>query len=77
MTYRTFTNLRCDCGHSGQIVESENDQPYSTLWSSTSVVDLEKGGTYSGRNQLISKIKPSCPKCGLSLTPEHIVSQNA
>lgn len=75
MTYRTFTKLKCYCGHVGQIVESENDQPYSKEWSKTSLRDLEGKGQYSGPHHLVAKMRPSCPKCGCSLTPEHIVSE--
>jgi hypothetical protein len=71
MTMRTFTRLQCPCGHKGSIVESENDQPYSKEWSSTSLRDLDSKGTYAGPNELFTKMQPSCPKCGLSLNPNH------
>lgn len=73
MTMRTFTRLACSCGHQGSIVESENDQPYSKEWSSTSLRDLESKGQYQGPNELFVRMHPSCPKCGASLTPDHIV----
>jgi hypothetical protein len=73
MTLRTVTKLSCPCGHHGSIVESENDQPYSKEWSSTSLRNLDSKGLYSGSNVLFSKMRPSCPKCGHTLTPEHIV----
>ncbi|WP_375749987.1 hypothetical protein [Vibrio sp. HN007] len=76
MTYRVFTKLQCPCGHVGQIVESENDQPFSREWSRTSLRDLDNKGDYSGKHGLISRMKPSCPKCGTSLTPEHIISES-
>lgn len=75
MTYRNITKLKCSCGHIGRIVESENDQPYSKEWSSTSLRELERNGNYSGPHTLISKLKPSCPKCGYSLSPEDIVTE--
>jgi len=72
MTMRTFTKLQCPCSHKGEIVESENDQPYSKEWSSVSLRDLDSKGTYSGQNALFRKMRPSCPKCGMSLSPDHI-----
>lgn len=74
MTMRTFTWLQCNCGHKGAIVESENDQPYSKEWSSTSLRDLDSKGLYNGPNELISSMKPSCPKCGASLSPSNQVA---
>lgn len=70
---RTITPLACPCGHRGSIVESENDQPYSKEWSRTSLRDLESKGQYTGPNELFAKMHPSCPKCGTTLTPDHIV----
>ena len=73
MTMHTFTRLACPCGHRGVIVESENDQPYSKEWSSTNLRDLESKGQYRGPNELFAKMRPSCPKCGTTLTPDYIV----
>ena len=73
MAMRTITRLACPCGHQGAIVESENDQPYSKEWSNTSLRDLESKGQYQGPNELFTKTRPSCPKCGKSLTPDYIV----
>ena len=52
---------------------SENDQPYSVSWESYSVVDLI-GGSHLVEHrsaqweEVFNEIKPSCPKCGASLT---------
>lgn len=73
MTMRTITQLCCQCGHKGSIVESENDQPFSKEWSSASLRELESKGHYRGPNQLFQKMQPSCPKCNMTLTPDHIV----
>jgi hypothetical protein len=73
MTMHTLTKLACKCGHKGCIVESENDQPYSKEWSSTSLRDLESKGQYKGANELFSKTHPSCPKCGTTLTQDNII----
>jgi len=73
MTMRTRTWLLCSCGHRGAIVESENDQPYSASWSSNDLLDLENKGQYRGSDALFLATRPSCPKCGATLTPENIV----
>jgi len=73
MTMRTYTKLQCTCGKKGEIVESENDQPYSKEWSKTSLRDLGSKGTYSGSNKLFSTMRPSCLSCGNSLTPANIL----
>lgn len=72
MTMRTITKLLCTCGHTGSIVESENDQPYSKEWLSTSLRELEHKGQYTGKNSLFSRMRPSCPKCGTTLTPDNV-----
>lgn len=73
MTMRTYTKLQCSCGQTGEIVESENDQPFSKEWSKTSLRNLGYKGSYQGSHHLIAKMHPSCLNCGNSLSPEHIV----
>jgi hypothetical protein len=73
MTMRTHTHLKCPCGHVGTITVSENDQPHSAEWSSATYEGLEHNGTYAGPDNWFSEMRFSCPKCGASLTPEHIV----
>ena len=72
MTMRTITNIKCPCGHKGSIVESENDQPYSKEWSTINLRDLDSKGLYNGKNELFTKMKPSCPKCGMTLSPDNV-----
>ncbi len=73
MTFRTYTKLKCSCGQIGEIVESENDQPFSKEWSKTSLRNLGSKGNYNGNYFLISSMRSSCLICGRSLGPEHIV----
>jgi len=73
MTMRTCISLLCSCGHRGAIVESENDQPFSKEWSSTRLQNLESKGSYDGPHHLFSKMRPSCPRCGKTLSPADIV----
>lgn len=73
MTIRTYTKLKCLCGQVGEIVESENDQPFSREWSKASLRNLGNKGNYQGDNYLISRMRPSCLNCGQSLGNEHII----
>jgi hypothetical protein len=73
MTLRTITRLLCSCGHQGEIVVRENDQPYSSPWSTTSLEGLEAKGHYTGSNDLFREVQPSCPKCGSPLSPENVI----
>lgn len=73
MTMRTYTKLKCSCGQIGEIVESENDQPFTKEWSKTSLKNLGSNGNYTGNHYLMSKMHPSCLTCGKSLVPENIV----
>lgn len=59
MTMRTVTKLRCDCGHEGRHVLSENDQPYSKMWERN---DLE--GFTGGGESKSDRIQMRCPSCG-------------
>lgn len=61
MTMRTVTKLTCECGHTGFLHTSENDQPYSKMWESHSL-----DGFKEGKESDASKIplSPICPECG-------------
>jgi len=61
MTMRTYTWYRCTCGHRGAVVVSENDQPYSKMWESTSLKEL------AGTSE-----HPVCPKCKAVLSASNI-----
>lgn len=72
MTTRSTIILVCACGHRGHIEISENDQPYSKPWVSATLVDLDARGSYAENYKIFSEERPSCPKCGASLTPDNI-----
>lgn len=55
MTMRTITKLRCECGHEGQHVLSENDQPYSKNWESERTEGFSNGPDTK---------EMRCPSCG-------------
>jgi hypothetical protein len=72
MTRRRITHISCPCGHRGSIVESMDDDA-STNWYFASLRGLSHGGTYDGIDELFAELTPACPKCGLSLSPEHVI----
>lgn len=58
MTYRTYAELECACGHKGSLKTAENDAPFSTEWFRRTVEGFEDNDTGFG----IAKLK--CPNCG-------------
>lgn len=55
---------------------SENDQPYSKMWESYSLKNLN-GGSYRVEGsaewaEVFAALKPTCPQCGTGLMPEHL-----
>lgn len=64
MTMRTYTHLACPCGHHGTLVESENDQPYSTEWSSIKYRDEDMRETRGGTHSTFAEAGMKCPACG-------------
>jgi hypothetical protein len=79
MTMRTYYEVICDCGHIGKIKRSENDQPYSEMWESWSLVDL-KGGNFDDKKvrepkDVFKETSISCPDCGKKLTEKNLVNK--
>lgn len=69
MTLRTREALICQCGHTGYLKCSENDQPYSDMWESYSLEGFNGDGltVTDHRNRpkdILAAMKPACPKCG-------------
>jgi hypothetical protein len=73
MPVRTITHLACSCGHEGSIVESRSDDSH-IAWYLATLRALSHNGTYDGLDPLFAETTPSCPECGASLGPEHVVS---
>lgn len=76
MTMRTTYVVTCPCGHKGTIKMSENDQPYSMMWESYSLENIN-GGSYriggvAKLPEVFAALKPTCPQCGNALTPENL-----
>ena len=59
MTIRTVDKIECECGHTGLLRMSENDQPYSTPWVKRTLEGFV--GTVSDNGELE---KVSCLRCG-------------
>lgn len=69
MTTRTRDPIVCECGHTGNLLCRENDQPYSSLWEEYSLEGFSGGGlTVTSYGQmpkdLLGYLKPKCPECG-------------
>ena len=61
MTLRTIDKLVCECGHEGLLRSKENDQPYSSEWTSHKLEGFS--GTVS-KWQLDGVHCPACGKTG-------------
>jgi len=68
MTTTWREKIVCVCGHEGEHVWSENDQPFSSQWerhrfNGFDGGEFETSGTANLRGA-ITAIKPKCPQCG-------------
>ena len=77
MTTSTRFKLVCECGHSGNLKMSENDQPYSKCWEKYVVEDLNSkqdhiyvDGSISVQ-EAVQRLDISCPKCGRPITDKN------
>ena len=72
---RTRYQVICDCNHLGYIKLSENDQPYSQMYQSYSLENLN-GTSYSTTSanweEVFRKMKIQCPNCNEKLFPNNI-----
>lgn len=58
----------CECGHKGEHVWSENDQPFSKQWERHSFAGFS-GSSYqtdgtASLQEAVEAIQPKCPQCG-------------
>lgn len=68
--------LKCDCGHTGNLMMKENDAPFSRQWEQYSLQGF-KGGTYQIEGMVtlevaLREVKPICPNCGKLLTKDNL-----
>ena len=59
MTMRTVDKLKCECGHTGSLHTSENDQPYSSPWVSRKLEGFNGNISEAETLELVQ-----CPNCG-------------
>lgn len=71
--------LRCDCGRTGRLLISENDQPYSKFREkyraegfNSDGVDIRVEGSIS-LGEAISKLSLICPDCRRNITEANVV----
>ena len=69
---RLYYDIKCSCGHKGQVSMKENDQPFSSEWSTYSLRGFDGEGFYVEGPQpdfkdIIQKLDPKCPQCGILL----------
>lgn len=72
----THYRVECACGHQGRIKMKENDAPFSSQWEMYSLENLEGDTTkvdgFLDWPEVFDRIKPTCPICKTSLTPENL-----
>jgi len=62
MTMRTFQYFVCPDGHKGEKKITENDQPYSEMWESVSMIGVKQGA-----KDVNGHITYLCTTCGLEM----------
>lgn len=71
MTTRTRTPIACECGHTGNLLCKENDQPFSGLWEQYSLEGFDGGSITITSfkdmpDDILAALRPSCPQCSSS-----------
>jgi len=68
MTTHHHEQVICECGHTGTVNWSENDQPYSKQWEQYGIEGFKGNGFYIegyvSLDEALARIKPICPACG-------------
>lgn len=69
VTTRMRDALVCECGHTGHLLLSENDQPFSSLWENYRLEGFSGNEititNYADRpHDVLAALQPTCPKCG-------------
>lgn len=76
MKTRTFTYVECPCGHRGALIETIETGIFSAGQHRAWLRGLTRAGTYDGEDGLFARMKPGCPACGRSLSPDHVVGRS-
>ena len=65
--------VTCNCGHVGEIHQSESDQEEDKRYESYSLHELDGSSFafegYGNWDMVFAHMKPRCPKCGAWLSP--------
>lgn len=77
MTMRITHNVVCECGHTGSIIFSENDTPYSTgNWESYSLKNLNGSlrsiPASADWATIFRTMSIKCPQCDRLLSEENM-----
>ncbi len=72
MTMRQRDKVTCNCGHVGSIKFSENDQPYSEIWESWSLENLDGSicDNPKSASDILTRSNIKCPECKSTITKE-------
>lgn len=73
---KTSYNLVCSCGHVGELILKENDQPFSGNWEKYSLIGFE-GETFqttqhTSFGEALKKMRATCPECSKQITVDNI-----
>lgn len=64
---RTRYKIVCECGREGAVLMSENDQPFSKMWESYSLINFNGGSFrvegYEEPGNILKRLEPTCPSC--------------
>lgn len=71
---RTKYTVECNCGHTGTINLTENDQPYSEMYESWSLSSLEGNicNTPKSADDILTRSNIRCPMCKSQLTKDNL-----
>jgi hypothetical protein len=77
MTMRIHYKVVCDCGHTGEVVMSENDTHYGkSNWQTYSVRDLIASPNSNPENSdweiIFKSMRITCPKCNSILSDKNL-----
>jgi hypothetical protein len=76
MKSRIFTYVECACGHRGALIETLNAGAFRVGGHQAWLRQLTHDGTYDGEDGLFADMKPACPVCCRSLSPDDVVGRS-
>ncbi|CAB3795421.1 hypothetical protein LMG27177_03843 [Paraburkholderia fynbosensis] len=76
MKTRIFTYVECSCGHRGALIETIETGAFRAGGHQARLRKLTHAGTYDGENVLFAAMKPGCPACCRSLSPDDVVGRS-